>query len=308
MDDKRQADYKALLQCGKNNALDNIDIKNKYFLLVVLLTGKVEVSAKKTTIFAEGPCVLCFDESENPGFEAVVEAEYFCIQFHPRILDNSLLFEALRESVCVEIAQSHNVLLLYPFTDKNCYVQGDKAYMEQFRETCEALYQEACEIREESQMYHCRSYLMEILITLERMVALQNRMGSNEASFRFIKDQKVKIAIRYIMENFEKDIGLQDIVECCGINATSLNKAMKQRVGRTAKEYLSNYRIRIARDLLASTDKPIKEIALQCGFKTVQHFSRVFRRRVKCSPAEFRQRQLEKQRMKHEKKEKQEKI
>ena len=48
------------------------------------------------------------------------------------------------------------------------------------------------------------------------------------------------------------------------------------------------YRITIAKKQLAFTDVPIKDIANMVGFKTVQHFNRIFKKFTLTTPAEFR--------------------
>ena len=63
---------------------------------------------------------------------------------------------------------------------------------------------------------------------------------------------------------------------------------MKEELGCTAIEYLMQYRITIAKKQLAFTDVPIKDIANMVGFKTVQHFGRIFKEITDTTPAEFR--------------------
>lgn len=63
---------------------------------------------------------------------------------------------------------------------------------------------------------------------------------------------------------------------------------MKDELGCTAIEYLTKYRISVAKKQLEFTDVPIKDIANMTGFKTVQHFSRIFKEITNTTPAEFR--------------------
>lgn len=63
---------------------------------------------------------------------------------------------------------------------------------------------------------------------------------------------------------------------------------MKKETGGTVMEHLMNYRISVAKKQLAFTEVPIKDISAHCGFKTVQHFSRVFKVRTNSTPANFR--------------------
>ena len=69
---------------------------------------------------------------------------------------------------------------------------------------------------------------------------------------------------------------------------------MKAELGITAIEYLMQYRITIAKKHLAFTDVPIKDIANMVGFKTVQHFNRIFKEITGTTPAEFRKSSVQK--------------
>lgn len=77
--------------------------------------------------------------------------------------------------------------------------------------------------------------------------------------------------------SFDESITLLDIAKAAGINHTTLTVLMKEELGLTAIEYLMKYRVTVAEKQLEFTSVPIKDIANMTGFKTVQHFSRVFK-------------------------------
>jgi AraC family transcriptional regulator len=53
-------------------------------------------------------------------------------------------------------------------------------------------------------------------------------------------------------------------------------------------KFLTKVRVRNAEALLARSDLPVGDIALDCGFATIQHFSRVFKELRGQTPIEFR--------------------
>jgi two-component system response regulator YesN len=69
---------------------------------------------------------------------------------------------------------------------------------------------------------------------------------------------------------------------------------MKAEFGCTAIEYLTQYRISVAKKQLAFTEVPIKDIATMVGFKTVQHFGRILKAYTGLSPAEYRKQAVNK--------------
>ena len=97
----------------------------------------------------------------------------------------------------------------------------------------------------------------------------------------------------YIESHYGNSITLSDISANAGINHTTLTALMKEELGCTAIEYLMQYRVIIAKKQLAFTDVPIKDVANMVGFKTVQHFNRIFKEHTGTTPAEFRKTAVE---------------
>lgn len=86
-------------------------------------------------------------------------------------------------------------------------------------------------------------------------------------------------------------IGLPSVAYCAGqlhISANYLGDLVKKQTGKSAKEYIQDKMIGIAKHKICHADAPVNEIAFQLGFKYPQHFSRVFKQRVGCSPSQYR--------------------
>ncbi len=62
----------------------------------------------------------------------------------------------------------------------------------------------------------------------------------------------------------------------------------KLATGQTPHQYLINYRIDQAKQLLQTTEIPIVDIAYQIGFNSHAHFSTQFRRIVSVTPQAYR--------------------
>ena len=82
----------ALVECINNAPLDSIDIKDKYFLLIILSKGRLEFEINEQKITATAPAFLCFDETENPVLISKSKAHYTCIYFHPTFLNVNMTF------------------------------------------------------------------------------------------------------------------------------------------------------------------------------------------------------------------------
>lgn len=66
---------------------------------------------------------------------------------------------------------------------------------------------------------------------------------------------------------------------------------IKRETGRTAQSYIQDKIIALAKQRLLSTNQSVSEIAYSLGFQYPQHFSRLFKREVGCTPGEYRNKQ-----------------
>lgn len=63
---------------------------------------------------------------------------------------------------------------------------------------------------------------------------------------------------------------------------------VKKETGRTAQEYIQDKLIHIAKEEILSETRSVSEIAYSLGFQYPQHFTRIFKKRVGCTPGEYR--------------------
>ena len=286
----------AKIECVRNDRLQNIDIKGKCFLLIILTVGKLEFKVENEQFYAAAPAFICFDETADPMLISKQKAQYTCIYFHPEFLNVNMSFEMLRKKEYGDIASTHDLFLLKPFTDKAYVIPIAEAQLEKIMQAAEFMQEELRNQRDWYWSCRGRSYFMEIIIALERMYGLIGYGVTHQKSDStpIIKNAKLRDAVLYIESRFDESITLPDIAKAAGINHTTLTALMKEELGLTAIEYLMKYRITVAKKQLEFTSVPIKDIANMTGFKTVQHFSRVFKAQTDITPAEFRKNAVQK--------------
>ena len=286
----------AKIECTQNDRLQNIDIKDKCFLLIILTVGKLEFKVENERFCAAAPAFICFDETADPVLISKQKAQYTCIYFHPEFLNVNMSFEMLRKKDYGDIASTHDLFLLKPFTDKAYVVPIAEAQLEKITQAAEFMQEELRNQRDWYWSCRGRSYFMEIIIDLERMYGLIGYGVTHQKSDNtpIIKNAKLRDAVLYIENRFDESITLPDIAKAAGMNHTTLTALMKEELGLTSIEYLMKYRITVAEKQLEFTSVPIKDIANMTGFKTVQHFSRVFKAQTGATPAEFRKSAVQK--------------
>lgn len=105
-----------------------------------------------------------------------------------------------------------------------------------------------------------------------------------------MSDYYIKEAINYIEQNFQNNITIEDIAAVCGINRSYFGKIFRNSIGRSPQEFLMNYRMVKATELLKLTSLSIAEIGSAVGYENQLHFSRAFKTIYGVSPREWRNR------------------
>ncbi len=93
---------------------------------------------------------------------------------------------------------------------------------------------------------------------------------------------------QFLQSHYHRQITLRDIADASGLNPTYLSHLFHRQTGMTISDELNRLRISQAIQLLDAGNLPIKQIALQCGFRDQNYFSRFFRKHCGTSPQNFR--------------------
>lgn len=103
-----------------------------------------------------------------------------------------------------------------------------------------------------------------------------------------LRDFYVHEAISYIENNFQNDISVESIAAICGLNRSYFGKIFKETMGKSPQEFLMNYRMIKAAELLKLTKLSIGDIGNAVGYENQLHFSRAFKNVYGVSPREWR--------------------
>ena len=95
---------------------------------------------------------------------------------------------------------------------------------------------------------------------------------------------------RVLQTDFSKQLTLTSLAALYGKNEKYLGRLFLAETGMTFKQYLTEIRLKHARDLLLVSGASILDIALDCGFGSVSYFNRLFRQRYQMTPSEYRKR------------------
>lgn len=93
---------------------------------------------------------------------------------------------------------------------------------------------------------------------------------------------------RHIESGLASRIGLGDLARLTRLSTSYFAAAFRVSFGTSPHDYVCRRRVERAKELMAATDTPLCEIALDCGFADQSHLSRVFRRMTGHTPAAWR--------------------
>jgi transcriptional regulator GlxA family with amidase domain len=94
--------------------------------------------------------------------------------------------------------------------------------------------------------------------------------------------------LNYIDENLGAELQVSDLAKLTHISVAYFFRTFRLAVGISPAKYLTNRRLEQAKQLMLRTDRPLAQIAHDCGFCDQSHFNRVFRRRIGTTPAAWR--------------------
>ncbi|HIX44663.1 MAG TPA: AraC family transcriptional regulator, partial [Candidatus Barnesiella excrementipullorum] len=58
--------------------------------------------------------------------------------------------------------------------------------------------------------------------------------------------------------------------------------------GKSPQEYIQNKIIDLAKEKIMGSEMTVNQIAYELGFQYPQHFTRIFKKKVGCTPSEYR--------------------
>ena len=99
---------------------------------------------------------------------------------------------------------------------------------------------------------------------------------------------KIKDVIKYIEENYQHPISIEEIATVCNFSSSHFMKYFKKVMGTSFIDYLNEYRLSMASRLLLSSSDNILEVAAECGYENLSYFNRIFKKKYGVTPSAYR--------------------
>lgn len=125
-------------------------------------------------------------------------------------------------------------------------------------------------------------------VVLVELVRLNFCRGDASGFMRALLDKPVAAALDRLHENPGGAWTLQGLGREVGVSRAALAKRFKALVGQSMFDYLTDLRVRRARELLRDTSLPIHEVASRVGYSSELAFTKVFKNRAGTTPTRYR--------------------
>lgn len=149
-----------------------------------------------------------------------------------------------------------------------------------------SLIQDAFEVPEQEFGYEIklREMLMKIWLSVfkELCPVLQEKKETDKA------DDKIKLMMIYIHEHYQEKLSVSELAAAAFISERECFRVFRECLHITPGEYLKNYRLQMACQMLAKGQESVTSVGHSCGLGSSSYFGKVFREYMGCTPADYR--------------------
>lgn len=202
--------------------------------------------------------------------DEINNSEFYCVLIHPIILcANEYIEQTFINPVISNIDFSYKLL----FSHNN----WENDIMESIKKMYELRGQKSYFLSAQSLFYSIWGKLYDNMPIVQSVDKKENHQLS-----------ELKKMMKYIQQNYTEKISLDKIASSVNICKSSCCTIFKNYLNQTPINYLTDYRLNKSMHLLISTDMPITEIAFSVGFLGSSYYAETFKKRMNCSPTEYR--------------------
>ncbi len=125
----------------------------------------------------------------------------------------------------------------------------------------------------------------------EIWILLLNGIHSHPVQSVNLKNQdRIQTMLAFIHQNYGEKIALDDIAFSAAVSSRECLRCFRNTIGKSPAEYLTEYRLDMAKKFLRETEMNVTEISFLCGFSSNAYFGKIFREKCGETPSTYRKR------------------
>lgn len=193
----------------------------------------------------------------------------------------------------------HDAEILSPFTEMGIHfsnlLDAANPHMEELRQILLAL-QDEHEREQRSYSSVVYSHLLQFLARVNRHFRLDVLEAAKVKSRASVQQlEKIREVVHLMESDLSYNWKLSELAERVYLSPSRFSDLFKQTVGISPMDYLIGVRIDKAVSLLETTDMKVTAIAMECGFRSLSNFNRLFQQRMGMTPRTAKKRVFQKQ-------------
>lgn len=263
---------------------------NSMFRIVLIESGTGILKINNCSFVFMSPSVLCLNERDAVVLEKECGVKVKVIYFDPIIINSSFTLEKVYNiNNFDKFTNIQDYFYLEPFL---YFTEKTKSYFEigftmfkRIEQLYKMLYEETNPCEGLYWVCRSRSFFLEILFLIQYVYT--NFEVDDRIQLPNTSDDLNEI-IMYLHTNYQNKITIEDLTKISHINRTTLSEKFRASMGMSIKDYLIKLRIKLASVMLRDTMLPVSEIMYRVGFNEANHFCRMFKKYMDCSPSDYR--------------------
>jgi len=237
------------------------------FEIIYIKTGESEIKVGTESIIAKKGDMIFINPMEVHSVTLTDSEDYRhkCMCFDISLISDSSVSDALFEGTKSAV---HHINEHHPYALKICQC-FDKLF-------------ELAEIDTETLLLEASSYVSLMFAHMINGNILLKTAHRDKKSMFYSK------VIKYISDNYEKDITSKDLAREFFYTQSHFCRCFSHSFGISFSNFLNIYRISKAKEMLEEPSVKISDVAQRCGFGNLNYFTRCFRKNVGIPPLEYK--------------------
>lgn len=263
----------------KGMSMDLVDVKFSTELYFISLKEGVSGSfqyGRSTYDFEEGMMTFIGPNQTVSFSEAKLENTGWSIMFHPDLIRKSELGKNIDNYSF--FGYDVNEALFLSDKEKKALGKIVKTIEEEIDQNIDQYTQKLVISNLELLLDYCMRYY-------DRQFFTRTNLNQDTASEfeSFLK--------QYFKDNKQLITGIPSVKYCAteiGMSPNYLSDLLKKETGKSALDHIQSFIIEKAKTILLNSNETVSQVAYGLGFEYPQHFSKIFKKKVGISPAEYR--------------------
>lgn len=197
---------------------------------------------------------------------------------HIDIASETATFTYIQFNISNFLSNSNTIYIYNKDTIKYCIDKDNGELFHMFNDILDEYTKQ-----EENYEIYITSCILKLIVYMSRFKIINIRKLTGKNS-----DDIVYNTIKYLHENYNQPLTLDKISKDLNISKYHLSHVFKNTTGSTVMDFLTTIRFSHIEALLIKTNKNISQIAYECGFPSIQHFNKVFKKNKGLSPTQYK--------------------